>query len=41
MKPTQEDLENIAQWYNDGHEGEAIQSIFLEKLEVIIRCCSY
>jgi hypothetical protein len=38
MKPTQEDLENIAQLCNDGHEGGAVQSTFLEKLKVIIRC---
>jgi hypothetical protein len=41
MKPTQEELENIAQWCNDGHEGGAVQSTFLERLKVIMRCCSY
>jgi hypothetical protein len=41
MKPTQEELENIAQWCNDGHEGGAVQSTFLERLKVIMRHCSY
>jgi len=40
MKPTQEELENIAQWCNDGHEGGAVQSTYLERLKIVMRRCS-